>query len=294
MTKQSKRMAAVLLSGILLAPNSVFAQALPPSAAPEPLEIRRGTEAGRPVLEKVYVLPKSQSGDCIPKEDFEEHAIYFRFAGITALDNAKEETKAYSQQKAIHTGTNDTQSVIAMFPAKMEVSTEDGYTGVLQFDHTTLTVSAAGYGTETYQINESRTYPNLTDADTSLVPKSINKDGNTLNLTGIQWQTSAAEHMDGQELAVRYTANAAYTGTATRTYPTGYTAAASYKGEVKKMVDETTTYTVTFKGEPQPAADPEAQRGFWSYWWVWLIGAAALGGGGYGAYRLIRKRKKGY
>ncbi len=288
--------AAVLLAGALLVPNFVFAEEIPViTAPPEPLEIRRSTaEDGTPILEKIYVLPNNQSGDLVPREDFEENEICFRFAEITAQDNSKEEVKEYSQQKTIHTDTDNTQAVIAKFAPTMEVSTEDGYAGILQFDYTTLSVSAAGYGTETYQINESRTYPNLVDADTSLVPKTINQDGNTLNLTGIKWQTSAAENIDGQELAVRYSANATYTGTATRTYATGYTAAAYYKGKVKKMVNETTTYTAKFIGEPKPAPEPEPQRGFWSWWWIWLIAAAALGGGGYGAYRLIRKRKKGY
>lgn len=59
----------------------------------------------------------------------------------------------------------------------MEISTEDGYAGTLEFDYTTLTVVAAGYGKQSYTITESRSYPNLMDADTSLVPKTINKDG---------------------------------------------------------------------------------------------------------------------
>lgn len=290
-----RKKAAVLVVGMLLAANAAFAQGIPEATAlPEPLEILRSTEGGVPVLEKIYVLPNTQSGDAIPRADFEENEICFQFAGITAQDNSKEEVKAYSRRQTIHTDTDNTQSVIAKFAPTMEVSTEDGYAGVLNFDYTTLTVSAAGYGTETYQVNENRVYPNLMDADTALVPKAISQDGNTLNLTGIQWQTSAAEHMDGQELAVRYTANAVYTGTATRTYATGYTAAAYYTGQVKKMVNETTTYTAKFIGTPKPAPEPEARKGFWSYWWVWLIGAAVLGGGGYGAYRLIRKRKKGY
>ena len=53
-------------------------------------------------------------------------------------------------------------------------------------------------------------------------------------------------------------------------------------------------YTARFIGTPKPAPEPEPHKGFWSCWWIWLIGTAALGGGGYGAYRLIRKRKKGY
>lgn len=292
---------AALMAVCILIPTFVFAEEVPaPAAPPEPVEIRRGMEEGLPVLEKIYVLPNTQNGDLIPRDDFEEEEVSYQFAELKTQDNAKEEVKEYSQQKTIHTDTNNTQSVIAKFPPTLEVSTEDGYAGVLHFDYTTLNVSASGYGTETYQVNESRTYPNLVSADISLVPKTITKDGNTLNLTGIEWQESAADQIDGHELAVRYTANATYTGTATRTYTKGYTASAYYKGEVKKMVNETTTYTARFKGKPKPTPTPAPapeeppQKSIWSYWWLWLLGAAVLGGGGFGIYRFVRKRKKGY
>ena len=50
------------------------------------------------------------------------------------------------------------------------------------------------------------------DADTSLVPKTINKDGATLNLTNISWKSAASDNIDGYDLAVRYTAIATYSG----------------------------------------------------------------------------------
>ena len=169
----------------------------------------------------------------------------------------------------------------------MEISTEDGYAGTLEFDYTTLTVTAAGYGKQSYTITESRSYPNLMDADTSLVPKTINKDGATLNLTNISWKSAASDNIDGHDLAVRYTAHATYSGTGTKTYAKGYNATAEYKGEVKKVVNDTVTYTAVFTEVPK-------DNHFLSYWWAYLLGLLGLGGGGYGTYRLIRKRRKGY
>ena len=133
------------------------------------------------------------------------------------------------------------------------------------------------------------------DADTSLVPKSINKDGSTLNLTNISWQTAASDNIDGHDLAVRYTAVASYSGTGTKTYTKGYTASVTYKGELKKTVDDTITYTAVFHGIPKPTPEPEPEKNhFLSWWWAYLLGLLGLGGAGYGTYRLIRKRKKGY
>ena len=130
------------------------------------------------------------------------------------------------------------------------------------------------------------------DADTSLVPKTINKDGATLNLTNISWQSAANDTIDGQELAIRYTANATYSGTGTKTYTKGYTASAQYKGEIKKVINDTITYTAVFKEIPKESAEEE--KSLLSYWWAFLLGILGLGGMGYGTYRLIRKRKKGY
>ena len=145
-----------------------------------------------------------------------------------------------------------------------------------------------GTGKQSYTVTENRSYPNLTDADTSLVPKSINKDGVTLNLTNISWQSAASDNIDGQELAVRYTANATYSGTGTKTYTKGYTATAEYKGEIKKTVCDTVTYTAVF------TEVPKEKKSLLSYWWAYLLGLVGLGGIGYGVYRLVRKRKKGY
>ena len=66
--------------------------------------------------------------------------------------------------------------ILKMLEPKLEVKTEDGYEGVLSLDHTTIQVEAAGYGTSSRTVTAERTYPNLSDADVSLVPKSVNEN----------------------------------------------------------------------------------------------------------------------
>lgn len=261
--------------------------------APQPQEVIRGQNGEIQTIEKVYVIPNTEDGSTIPTENFTENEIEYVFVELKKQDNTQEDVKEHSETVSIHTSTNNTQTVISNFKPTIEISTEDGYIGTLEFDYTTLNVTAAGYGTQSYTITESRTYPNLMDADTSLVPKTITKDGSTLNLTNISWQTSASDNIDGHDLAVRYTANATYSGTGTKTYTKGYTATATYKGEIKKVVNDTITYTAVFHEVPKPAPASE-KKSLLFYWWIFLLGAAVLGGGGYGAYRLIRKRKKGY
>lgn len=257
------------------------------ASIPVPNEIIKGQSGKLQTIRKVYVLPKTDSSDLIPTEEFTEDKTKYVFTELLTEDNAEENVKEHTEKISIHTGSANTETVISQFKPTMEISTEDGYAGTLAFDYTTLTVTAAGYGEQSYTITENRSYPNLMDADTSFVPKTINKDGATLNLTNISWQSAASDNIDGLDLAVRYTAHATYSGTGTKTYTKGYTATAEYKGEVKKIINDTVTYTVVF-------TEVQEKNGSFSYWWAYLLGLLGLGGIGCGVYVLIRKRKKGY
>ena len=277
-----KKITVVLLSVMCIAGNAFAAE------IPQPNEIIHGQAGNLQTVEKVYFLQNTDDGSLIPTENFTENEVEYAFVELKKQDNTAEDVKEHTEKVSVYTSTSNTQSVISKFKPAIEVSTEDGYIGTLEFDYTTLNVVSNGTGKQSYTVTENRSYPNLTDADTSLVPKSINKDGVTLNLTNISWQSAASDNIDGQELAVRYTANATYSGTGTKTYTKGYTATAEYKGEIKKTVCDTVTYTAVF------TEVPKEKKSLLAYWWAYLLGLVGLGGIGYGIYRLVRKRKKGY
>lgn len=64
-----------------------------------------------------------------------------------------------------------------------------------------------------------------------------------------------------------------------------------YKGEIKKIINDTVTYTAVFKEVPKPVQEKKSIKDFW---WIFPIAVGILGGVGYGVYRIIRKRKKGF
>lgn len=266
-----------------------------------PQEVIMGTSGDCKTVEKVYVLPKDSDENLIPKEAFTENDVEYIFEEIKVKDNSEEDTKEYSENVNYHTSTNDAETVIALFSPTVEVTTEDGYVGTLTFDHSTLELTPAGYSSRKFTITEERSYPNLASADTSLVPKTIDKDGTTLTLADIEWITAADETINGTEVAVRYTANAIYTGTETKTYVNGYTASADYKGTVTKAVNDTVTYTTVFKENeetPVPETDLDETKDNTLKTVGIAVGsvvcATALGAGGYALYRFIRKKRKGY
>lgn len=137
---------------------------------PEPAEVIQGQSEELKTIQKVYVLPKTESSDIIPVEEFTEDETKYAFTELLTQDNSQEDIREHTETISIHTSSANTQTVISQFEPTMEISTEDGYTGTLDFDYTTLSVVASGYGKKSYTITENRSYPNLMDADTSLVP----------------------------------------------------------------------------------------------------------------------------
>ena len=155
-------------------------------------------------------------------------------------------------------GSMDTYNILQALEAEMEVTTAEGYAGTLHLDHTSVQVKTDGYATKTNNLSATRSYPNLSDADVSLVPKSIEDKGKTLTLADVQW--SEAQYSDGAGGTVtRYTATASYTGTSTSRYATGYTVTANYTGEVAKTGCDMVTYTAIFGSTEAPEEVPMAE-----------------------------------
>ena len=53
-----------------------------------------------------------------------------------------------------------------------------------------VAVTTDGYATKTSTLTASRSYPNLSEADVSLIPKSIEDKGKTLTLGDVKWRMS--------------------------------------------------------------------------------------------------------
>ena len=300
--KSFKRLAVLLLALSTFAISALADDALTPQ------EIVQSTVDDYTVVEKIYVLPKDSDESLIPTESYTENEVEYEYVETKVHDNTEEDTKDHVENISYHTSTNDAEAVIALFAPTAEITTEDGYFGILAFDHSTLELTPAGYSSRKFTVTEERSYPNLASADTSLVPKTIDKDGTTLTLANIEWVTAADETISGTDVVNKTATTEIYTGTETKTYVNGYTASADYKGTVTKVINDTVTYTAVFKenketNEPMididktnDKKDTSAEKKAKTAGIVAgsVAGAAALGAGGYAIYRLIRKKRKGY
>ena len=210
-------------------------------------------------INKVYQLSLSDDPSGIPTEDFERNGRRYFLLDMIKEDEVGVDTQNYTDTITQDSDTNDLSVVLKQLDPHREVTTEDGYTGLLALDYTSVTVEAKGYKTSTKSLSATRTYPNLSDADLSLIPKTTTDNGKTLTLGAVEWSGGENGY---------YTATATYTGTSSTRYATGYTVKATYTGQVAKTGCDVVTYTAIFGSEELPkeektdeSSDPSDQVG---------------------------------
>lgn len=272
-----KRTAVLCLAALL-----ACSLAIPAMAADilYPVEVTEYMEGDSSRLKKIYVLTPADDPSLIPTEDFDREGQTYTLLDITRQDQVETDTRDYTETVTLESKTKDMDAILPQLTATLEVDTEEGYTGVLTLDTASIQVEAAGYSTSTRAVTAARTYPNLSDADVSLIPKSIEDGGRTLELANIQWQ----------EAGEFYTATATYTGTASSKYATGYTVTAEYSGEVSKTTNDTVTYAAVFSANPTQM-QTAAKSGMNWRWLLVLPAGAAAAGLFFGGKFLLKKHK---
>ena len=217
-----KRILTTMCALTLLLAASVPALAVEPeqSASYYPTSVEEYMEGDSPRIKKVYQLSLADDPSQIPTEDFERDGRLYYLLDMTRKDEVGVDIQTITQTKTLASETNNMEKILQSLEPQMEVTTEDGYTGTLTLDHTTVKVAADGYATRTKDLSATRTYPNLSEADLSLIPKSIEDNGKSLTLADVQWAETSEAGADGA--VTRYTATAKYTGTTSSTYATGY------------------------------------------------------------------------
>ena len=272
-----KRTAVLCLTALL-----ACSLAIPAMAADVlyPVEVTEYMEGDSSRMKKIYVLAPTDDPSLIPTEDFDREGQTYTLLDITRQDQVETDTRDYTETVTLESKTKDMDAILPQLTATLEVDTEEGYTGVLTLDTASIRVEAAGYSTSTRTVTAARTYPNLSDADVSLVPKSIEDGGRTLELADVQWQ----------EAGEFYTANATYTGTASSKYATGYTVTAEYSGEVSRTTNDTVTYAAVFSASP--ARTQTAAKGGMNWSWLLVLPAGAAAAGlFFGGKFLLKKHK---
>ena len=254
---------ALVLAGTVPALAAAPGQAADsaPDARYYPVSVEEYTagDLDEPRISKTYRLSRTDPPSLIPRQDFERDGRLYYLLDMTREDEIGVDVKAHTETITMASDTDDMEEILQRLAAELEVTTEDGYTGTLALDHTSVKVAVDGYATKTKALSASRTYPNLSEADVSLIPKSIEDNGKTLTLADVQW--ASTEQTDGAGgIVTRYTAAASYTGSSSYQYATGYTVAADYSGEVAKTDSNVVVYTAIFGSVEAPEDNSNVQQ----------------------------------
>lgn len=216
-----------------------------------PTDVQELEFNGKKEIVKIYELSGKENPSEISKESFEKNGYTYTLYDITKSGSEGIDTREHSETVTLNTASQNTNAILKELPETKEYESEDGYKGVLKLDIGSIQSGVKGYKNSNYNISETREYPNLSSADTSLVPKSISVSGKTLKLVNISWKATNTQSVDYEQLSDTYTALAVYTGTGTKTSVTGYTTTAAYSGEVSKVIEGKTIYTAYFTGTPK-------------------------------------------
>lgn len=268
---------------------------------PEQMEIR-----------KIYEMATSVNPDDIPRSVFERDGVLYSCADILREVVIGDEIRTLTETETIDSSKNDIESVMNLLPFSKEVVTDDGFVGTLFLNTSSIHSEVSGYGSKTSPVTITKNYPNLSDADTQYIPKTVTENNKTYTLQDIQWQTDNTYNVDDYEIGNRFTAIATYGGTKTSNYVKGYTVTADYTGEVCRTGVSVVRYTVIFMGtkieEPEitPSPEPPAQTpepeselehepgeksGFnWWYAVLPLLGLSA-GAGGFYIFQKTKERR---
>lgn len=286
---------SLLLLTMLVLPAGAAAVDLADPDAMLPVDIVIDQDAKE--IRKVYDLSPNTDPSTLPMAPFERDGLQYECTDVLREVVIGSETQTITQTETVDSSKKDMETILGLLPQDKEVTTEDGFAGTLHLVLDTIKTEPAGYSSSTQPVTATRSYPNLSSADTNHLPKTITDGGRTLTLQDVKWQTDNTYNADDYEIGDRFTAICTYGGSKTVSYVTGYTTTADYTGEVYRTGVTVIRYTVIYTGtpitiapaEPEPVAE-EPETGF--PWLMTAVPALVALAAGVGGTYLVLKRKE--
>ncbi len=260
---------ATLLCALL-----VTCQGATAMAAYIPTDVIRDDNDGKYTITKIYTLPTNDDPEQLIEEPFEQDGLTYSYYEIVKEDQSLTTTKNHEELVSVSTESKDIEDLLPLFAPSMTFE-EDGYSGTLYLDHTSISAEATGYSSRSYQVTETKEIGPLTRNDPSYVPSTTIKDGRTLSLVSVDWSVQGTSLVGDTLIPSSYMATAYYSTTVSYSAADGYTATARYTGELTENKIDQVTYTVVYQGTPivvEPESEPLIDPAMLS----WLIIAGIL------------------
>jgi len=118
-------------------------------------------------INKVYQLSLSDDPSGIPTGDFDRNGRHYFLLDLIRQDEVGVDTQPHTETITMDSDTGELAVILQRLDGEKEVTTEDGHTGTLRLDHTSVKVEVKGYQTRTRNLSATRTYPSLSDVNHS-------------------------------------------------------------------------------------------------------------------------------
>lgn len=255
-------------------------------AAEYPTEVSATADNGIYEIRKTYELPAGQEPSEEIRQDFQQDGFSYVLTDLLRQELPEQQRRDCSETVTLDSESKELPDVLPLLADTKTATTEDGFTGTLTLDASTITVEPAGYKTNSWTVTATRTYPNLSDMDMQYIPKTTTENGRTLSFVSVDWQTDNTMNVDDYAIGDRYAAVVTYSGTASGKSVTGYTVTAQYSGTVEKISLDKVRYVAIFHGTP---IEPEQQPMDWRYLAI-PAGLLALIAAGFAVSKSKKKR----
>jgi len=200
------------------------------------------------IINKQYIVDYKNSDEFYNSIDkaIIENKVGYELEDVERIDNFKTLTKEKEIVEKKVTHTNNLDKVMDLFNKTKDFE-EDGYTGTLKRDNSSLKISINDSYQEEYKVYLQKTYENVPSNELNNIPKEIKANGTTYYLVNPVWDIADTDMVSNIEVPIKYNGTMYYEGIKTKTIVTSYLATIKYDGVLEKEVLDTTTFNVKYK-----------------------------------------------
>ncbi len=200
-------------------------------------------------LTKIYEVAEDFDPSKLIENGYEKEGYLFAYHKTDKKVNENKQTKELSESIAIETATDNKQGILNRLPQTIDYNKED-FTGILSLENNSIDTKPAAYKTQNTTVSTVKEYTELMAADNSYIPQTAEKEGQTLQLTDVNWAVMGTGLAGDTLVPTEYKATATYSKTISNKVPSSYVTTAIYTGTVSKPEPTTITYTLTYVGTP--------------------------------------------
>ena len=211
-----------------------------------PMDVEYVTVDGKQQVVKTYSLAPGQDPVDIPRDSFVRDGDTYVLTDITESRSSSVETIDYVETIEIETETKDINDIMQLVEMTIDFKSEDGFEGTLTLDIASIHCEPDTYGYGKKTLSTTRTYPNLSAADTSIIPKTVQHENSTLELDSVSWNVHHYNNVDYEEIPDIYDAVGYYSAVVPTSWVKTYITTADYTGEVTRTVIGPTLFKAFF------------------------------------------------